>query len=99
MKKFYFEITRKLLEKPTEPKNLFKAPGRCWVIAEDEAEARKLAFCKLRCKHYGTGILIYPDSLTLTATAELPTDWNYGYGEARGTGTAEDKAALWADNK
>ena len=38
MKKFYFEITRKLLEKATEPKNLFKAPGRCWVIAEDEAE-------------------------------------------------------------
>lgn len=99
MKKYYFEITRKLQEKATERCNMFKAPGRCWVIAENEAEARKAAFCKLRCKHYGTGILIYPDSLTLTEAVDLPVDWNYGYGEGRGTGTAEDKAALWADSK
>lgn len=99
MKKFYFEADKKQWEKPTEPKYMFCAAARTWAIAETEEEARAIALEKLAAKYHGTGALLDDTHLRLTKTAELPQDWSYGYGDDRGTGTAEEKAALIADNK
>ncbi len=99
MKKFYFEADRKQWEKPTEPKYMFCATAKVWAIAETEEEARAVALRKLEEKYHGTGILLDEPRLRLTKSAELPADWSYGYGDGRGAGTAEEKAALWADNK
>ena len=94
MKKFYFELDKKQLEKPTEPKYMFCAPARAWAIAETEEEARAAAMEKLNAKYHGTGMYLGRD-LRLTKAVELPVDWNYGYGDERAEGTAEEKAALW----
>lgn len=94
MKKYFFEVDKLQLEKPTEPKYLFCAPARIWVTAPDEDEARALAAEKLRGQYHGTGTLTGRD-LRLTKAVDLAVDWNYGYGDERLTGTAEDKAALW----
>ena len=99
MKKYYFEANKKQLEKPTEPLYVFCAPARVWAVAETEEEARAAAAEKLNAKYHGTGALLDDEHLRLTKSADLPVDWSYGYGEDRGTGTAEEKAALWAANK
>ncbi len=99
MKKFYFEADKKQWEKATEPKYMFCPAARTWAIAETEEEARAAALQKLNAKYHGTGTLIDDTNLRLTKTADLPVDWSYGYGDSRSTGTAEDKAALIADNK
>lgn len=99
MKKFYFEADRKQWEKPTEPKYMFCATAKVWAVAETEEEARAIALRKLADKYDGTGILLDEPRLRLTKSAELPVDWSYGYGDARSTGTPEDKAALVRDNK
>ena len=93
MKKFYFELDKKQLEKPTEPMYVFCAPARAWAIAETEEEARAAAMAKLQAKYHGTGMYLGKD-LRLVKSAELPADWNYGYGDERAEGSAEDKAAL-----
>ena len=94
MKKFFFEVDKKQLEKPTEPSYLFCAPARVWAAAETEEEARALAAEKLRAKYHGSGTLLGCD-LRLTKAADAAVDWSYGYGEDRKAGSPEDKAALW----
>lgn len=92
MKKYYFEADRKQWEKSSQPKYMFCATAKTWAIAETEEAARAIALKKLEASYYETGILL--DDLQLTNVADLPTDWNYGYGESRGTGTPEERAAL-----
>lgn len=99
MKKYFFEADKKQWEKPTEPKYVFCAPAKVWAVAETEEEARAIALEKLAAKYHGTGTLLDEPRLRLTKSAELPVDWSYGYGGGRGAGTAEEKAALYADNK
>lgn len=94
MKKYFFEVDKTQLEKPTEPKYVFCAPARVWAMAESEDAARADALDKLRAKYHGTGTLLGQD-LRLTKAVDVPVDWNYGYGDGRASGTAEDKAALW----
>ena len=93
MKKFFFEVDKKQLEKPTEPKYVFCAPARVWACGETEEEARAAAIKKLREKYHGTGTLLGQD-LRLTKTANAPVDWNYGYDGERAEGSAEDRDAL-----
>ena len=95
MKKYFFEADKTQLEKPTEPKYVFCAPARITVCAETEAEARALAEEKFRQEFLGTGFLLA--ELRLADTKDLPVDWSYGYGDGRGSGTAEEQAALRAD--
>ncbi len=99
MKKYFYEAQKKQLEKPTEPLYVSCAKAVCFVCAESEAEAAVLAEKKLRAKYHGAGVVL--GKPVLTKTAELPTDWNYGYGDARkaGTkaGTKADQEALLAD--
>ena len=94
MNKYFFELDKLQLEKPTEPKYVFCAPARTWAVAENEEEARLAALAKLRAKYHGTGVILGSD-LRLTNQTGLPTDWNYGYGDDRLTGTEEDRSALW----
>jgi hypothetical protein len=98
MKKFYFEADKKQWEKPTEPKYMFCATAKVWAVAETEEEARAIALEKLSAKYHGTGTILDDVHLRLTKSADLPVDWNYGYGDERGTGTPEDKAALLTNN-
>lgn len=93
MKKYFFELDKKQLEKPTEPKYVFCAPARVWAEAETEEEARAIALEKLGAKYHGTGVYLGRD-LRLTKAVDRPVDWSYGYGEDRTAGSAEDKAAL-----
>jgi len=94
MKKYYFEVDKKQLEKPTEPLYVFCAPARTWAIADSEEQARSLALEKLNAKYHASGMYLGQE-LRLTNVADLPADWNYGYGDERLAGTAEEKAALW----
>ena len=96
MKKYYFEVDKKQLEKPTEPRALFCAPARVWVWAEDERRARAAAEEKLRARYLGTGTLTGRE-LRLILAADEPADWSYGYGENRASGTAADRTALRRD--
>ena len=96
MKKYFFEVDKKQLEKPTEPEYMFCAPARVWAAAETEEEARKLAWEKLNAKYHGTGMLLGCD-LRLTKATDPAEDWNYGYGDGRKKGNAKDKKALWAE--
>ena len=98
MKKYFFEADRKQWEKPTEPKYLFCATAKTWAIAETEEEARAVALDNLRNKYHASGILVDDCHLRLTKAVELPNDWNYGYGEGRGTGSVEDRAVLIREN-
>lgn len=96
MKKFYCEAPKRQWEKPTEPKYIFCTTAKTIVYAENEAEAVAKAGEKLRQEYYGTGVLL--GGVTITKSADLPVDWNYGYGDGRGTGTPEDMAGLTAAN-
>ena len=95
MKKYIFEADKTQWEKPTEPKYVFCAPAQVTVRAETEAEARTLAEEKLKAQFAGTGFLL--GSVRLVQTKELAVDWSYGYGDGRGSGTAEERAALRTD--
>ena len=94
MKKYYFEVDKKQLEKPTEPKYVFCAPARVWAVAENEEAARKAAWEKLSAKYRASGVLLGKD-LRLTKAADEAVDWSYGYGDGKKPGSDEDKAALW----
>ena len=96
MKKYFYEADRKQWEKPTEPKYVFCPPISVIVCAEDETEALELADKKLTEEFFGTGAL--PQDLHLVKCVELPSDWNYGYGDGRGLGTPEDRAVLLRNN-
>jgi hypothetical protein len=97
MKKFTFEANKRQWEKPTEPCQKHVAPARVTVCAETKAQATKLAKEALREKYLGSGTIL--GELKFVGTTELAVDWNYGYGDKRGKGTAKDKAALYAGNK
>ena len=97
MKKYYFEADKTQWEKPTEPNYRFCAPMKTFVYAETEDEARALAKKKLHDLALGTGYRLLGEA-RLVSSHDLPIDWNYGYGDQRGTGTAEDKAALYRAN-
>ena len=84
MKKYFYEAQKKQLEKPTEPLYVSCAPARCWVLAEDEAEAVVKAAAKLDEKYHGTGTIL--GTPVLTKVSELPVDWSYGYGDDRRSG-------------
>ncbi|MBP5166471.1 MAG: hypothetical protein ILP09_04355 [Oscillospiraceae bacterium] len=96
MKYYHFTAGRKQWEKPTEPKAVFCPPAEVTVSAETEEEARKLAEKKLCERYYGTGVLL--GELKFKNCTEPAADWNYGYGDERRSGTAEDLAALRRDN-
>lgn len=98
MKKYFFEADKKQWEKPTEPKYIFCAPARVWAVAGSEDEARAIALEKLAAKYGGSGTIIDDGNLRLTKAVDLAVDWNYGYGDERGAGTADDKAALLRNN-
>ena len=97
MKKFTFEANKKQWEKPTELSQKYVAPARVSVCAETKAQALKLAKEELRKHYLGSGTIL--GEVRLVGTADLAVDWNYGYGDKRGKGTAKDKAALYAGNK
>ncbi len=94
MKKYFFEASKKQLEKPTEPKYLFCPAASLTVLAEDEKEALEKARKGFRCRFLATGV--YLGEIRMTGSRELDADWNYGYGDGRGCGTAEELAALRA---
>ena len=84
MKKYYFEAAKKQLEKPTESNYVYCATAKCWVYAENETEAAKLASEKLHAANDGTGVVL--GTPVMTKCAELPVDWSYGYGDERKSG-------------
>ena len=95
MKKYFFEASKKQLEKPTEPKYLFCPAASLTVVAENEDEALKKAGEEFRCRFLATGVLL--GEIRLTGSRDLDDDWNYGYGDGRGCGCAEERAALRAE--
>mgnify|MGYP007069911077 CR=1 FL=1 len=97
MKKYIYEANKKQWEKPTEPKYVFCPPAQVTVYAENGAEADEKAALQFRDMYQSAGVIL--GDIRQVAAYDLPVDWNYGYGDARGTGTPEDKAALYADNK
>ena len=92
MKQFIFEADKTQHEKPTEPKYVFCQSAQIKVWAETEAEARTLAEQQARERFAGTGFLLA--ALRLVQTKDAAVDWNYGYGDEKGSGTAEDQEAL-----
>ena len=92
MKRFVFEASKAQLEKPTEPKYVFCTTAKAAVYAETEAEARALAEKKLASEFFGAGTGLY--DLRLVKTADLPVDWNYGYGDGRRPGDSDAMAEL-----
>ena len=92
MKQFIFEADKTQHEKPTEPKYVFCQSAQIKVWAETEAEARTLAEKQVMECFAGTGFLLA--ALHLVQTRDAAVDWNYGYGDEKGSGTAEDRAAL-----
>ena len=94
MRQFIFEADKTQHEKPTEPKYVFCQPAIVKVCAETEAEAQKLAEQLLKERFAGTGFLLARPRLV--ETRDLALDWSYGYGDEKGSGTAEDQAALRA---
>ena len=96
MKNYHFTAEKKQWEKPTEPKYVFCPPAAVTVTAETEEEARALAEAMLREEYYGTGVLL--GQVKLSGITELAVDWNYGYGDDRGSGCAKCQARLRAEN-
>ena len=97
MIKYVYEASKRQWEKPTEPKYRFCAPATVTVLAENETEAIEKADKALTEQYLGTGVIL--QDLHLVQTLPLAVDWNYGYGEDRGTGSAEDRTALYRANK
>ena len=98
MKKYFFEADKKQWEKPTEQKYVFCAPARVWVVAGSEEEARAAALAELAARFGGSGTLVDDEHLRLTMAVDLAEDWNYGYGDERGSGGEDDRAALLDSN-
>lgn len=84
MKKYFVEAHKKQLEKPTEPYYINCATAKCWVIAENEAEALELGCKKLHAENDGTGVVL--GKPFVTKCVDLPVDWSYGYGDERKSG-------------
>ena len=97
MKKFTFEANKKQWEKPTELSQKHVAAARVTVCADTKAQALKLAKEELRRKYLGSGTIL--GEIRFVESTDLAVDWNYGYGDQRGKGTAKDKAALLASKK
>lgn len=84
MKKYFFEAKKLQWEKPLEPKHIFSATAKTWVIAADPDQALTLAREQLDREYYGTGVLL--GDIVPTGEADLPVDWSYGYDDARRSG-------------
>lgn len=95
MKKYVFEAAKKQLEKPTEPKYVFCPFAQVTVLADSDEEALEKADKKLREEFHATGFLL--GETRLLESYDLAVDWNYGYGEEKGTGTPAERAALIAE--
>lgn len=96
MKKYLFEAAKKQLEKPAEPKYVFCAAAKTTVCAENKETALTLAQEKLRREYSGSGIQL--GQVKLVAEYDLPTDWSYGYGDARRSGPTEEIGDLVGGN-
>ena len=96
MKKYIYEADRTQWEKPNVPKSVFNRPASVTVTAENEKEAEALACRALRYRYHGTGVIL--SGLKKVAEVGLAVDWNYGYGEESGSGSAEDREALTRAN-
>ncbi len=84
MKRYVFEAPKTQLEKPTEPKYVFCPAARVSVLAENEAQAKRLAEEKLAEAFAGTGVIL--GEPRLTESYPQPEDWSYGYGADRKSG-------------
>ena len=89
MKKYYCEAQKKQLEKPTEPKYVFCTTAKCFVLAENDDDARVKAVAEFREMYHGTGAVL--GEIRITKSVELPVDWSYGEGEDAKPG---DQAAM-----
>lgn len=89
MKKYYCEAQKKQLEKPTEPKYVFCTTAKCFVLAENDDDARVKAAAEFREMYHGTGAAL--GEIRITKSVELPVDWSYGEGEDAKPG---DQAAM-----
>ena len=96
MKKYFFEAAKKQLEKPTEPLYVNCAKAKCWVIAEDDAQAAVLAAKKLQEKYAGSGTVL--GTPVVTKCVDLPVDWSYGYGDERKSGDTASIGDLVGNN-
>ncbi len=96
MKKYYCEAQKKQLEKPTEPKYLFCATAKCFVLAENEEEALEKAAAEFREMYAGTGVVL--GRIRITKSAALPVDWSYGENENAIAGDAAAMAELISHN-
>lgn len=96
MRKYIFEAAKKQLEKPTELKYICCTTAKTWVVAEDEAEAAKLACAKLHAKYDGCGVVL--GEVKLIADYDLPVDWSYGYGDARKSGATAELGDLFGNH-
>ncbi len=97
MKKYVFEAAKKQLDRTTESLYEFCPPATITICAAKKNDALKKAKAALHDKYVGTGFVL--GEVKLVSENDLPVDWNYGYGDKRGKGTAKDKAALYAANK
>lgn len=96
MKKYYCEAQKKQLEKPTEPKYVFCTMAKCFVLAENEAEALEKAAAEFREMYHGTGTVL--GQIKITKSAALPVDWSYGENEDAVAGDAAAMAELVRHN-
>lgn len=96
MKKYYCEAQKKQLEKPTEPKYLFCATAKCFVLAESEEEALKKAEAEFQEMYEGTGVAL--GRIRITKSAALPVDWSYGENQNAVVGDPSAMAELIRHN-
>ena len=89
MKKYYCEAQKKQLEKPTEPKYVFCTTAKCFVLAENDDDARMKAAAEFHEMYHGTGAVL--GEIRITKAVELPVDWSYGENEDAKPG---DQAAM-----
>ncbi len=95
MKKYFFEAQKKQLEKQVEPLYVYCSKALCYVIANDEEEARKLALEKFREEYLGSGTVLGEPKVT--NVVDLPVDWNYGYGDERRPGDQASLPDMWKE--
>jgi hypothetical protein len=96
MKKYFYEAAKNQWEKPTEPRYMFCATAKVTVYADSEEEAKAKAEAKLREEYLGSGVILGP--VKLMDIESLPTDWSYGYGDSRKSGSTADIGDLVGDN-
>ncbi len=96
MKKYYCEARKKQLEKPTEPQYVFCTTAKCFVLAENDDDAREKAAAEFHEMYYGTGVVL--GEIRITKSVELPVDWSYGENEDARPGNQAAMDQLIAHN-